>query len=235
MAKPLKPRRYTGPPEEAVKTIVRPRFLLKDLADTKKEALQAVRDGMSVPEVAKIIGCHVSTLYQWLKAAGVSPAPTNRDVFSEEVKRKAVYDYLVEQKPATGIARKIGCSAWTVHAWVKSRKYEPKPDSKPADWKPEPEPKLSEPKIGRPLLQGTEDVITTTNLSTQITIYVNEVVRTAMKTFAPKLSVEHFVIMMQSLFADYERIRKENAEFRASAELWKKTAAKLAEQLNNIR
>lgn len=87
--------------------------------ELRAAALDAVRGGERVIDVAARFDIAEVTLRDWMRKAGVriGPAKTVRRSTAEE--RAAAVERYIAGESANDIARSLGCSDITVHAWLK--------------------------------------------------------------------------------------------------------------------
>ena len=111
----------------------------------KAAAVERAAKGEKVPQIAKTLGTHESSVYAWIAAAKqrqapaeptadeedkavdedkqLVPHPTQRR-FSEEEKRKIVEQYLAKTKPVTTLAAEHGTTTSSIYAWTS--RYRPR-------------------------------------------------------------------------------------------------------------
>lgn len=102
-------------------------------ASVKKEAVKAVKSGMSTKDVSEAMDISVGSIRRWARAANIPKKhPTKGHHFSD-AERRAALDLLVAGKSPTEVANAIGCCPWTVIKW---RRGTPQPQAPIAEAMP---------------------------------------------------------------------------------------------------
>ena len=86
----------------------------------KKEAVKAVKSGMSLIDVSKAMDIPDTTIHNWVKKSGKKLRyPQKAHHFSDADKELAL-ELLESGRSPTQIAGAIGCSPWTVTVWKRA-------------------------------------------------------------------------------------------------------------------